>query len=65
MIPEVHTTQVKVVPNIKLTFSPLRMVVSNRNLQTSRGPLFSGAFAVSFRGCKDHDHHICETVDKE
>ena len=25
------------------------MVVSNRNLQTSRGPLFSGAFAVSFR----------------
>ena len=29
-------------PSLKLS-SPLEMVVSNRNLQTSRGPLFSGA----------------------
>ena len=28
------------------------MVISNRNLQNSRGPLFSGALAVSFRECK-------------
>ena len=34
----------------KLTFSPLKMVVSNRNLQTSRGPLFSGVNSLSVSG---------------
>ena len=33
----------------KTNSSPLKMMVFNRNLQTSRGPPFSGAFAVSFR----------------
>ena len=36
--------------SLKLTVRPLKwMVFQVRNLQTSRGPLFSGAFAVRFR----------------
>ena len=31
----------KHVPSLKLTY-PLKMMVSNRNLRISRGPLFSG-----------------------
>ena len=39
-------------PSLKLTFiAPEKWWVSNRNFRDSRGPPFSGAFAVSFREC--------------
>ena len=40
--------------SLKLTFSPLKMVVSNRNLLASRGPLFSGAMLVLGRGTSEN-----------
>ena len=43
----------------KTNISPVQMAVFNRNLRDSRGPQFSGAFAVSFRESKWWIHFIC------
>ena len=46
-----HAWQKKI-PSLKLTCSPLKMMVSNRNLRNSRGGPFSEAMLVSGRvGC--------------
>ena len=47
----VGTHSAKGLHSLKLTFSPLKMVVSNRNLLFQGAPIFRGELLVSGRVC--------------